>query len=312
MLSFFRVLAFTERWFTVIMQEYCMKETCMSRQKLKPAPLFSEPLRQLREILGKTQAEMADTIGVSLRTYAYWEAGVHAPPATKLARIQAIASEEGARKLDLAALILDHKKAVLGAEGTRRTDEHPSASIAICEQAGETVEISTDFLSAAVRGLRRKLNLSQEAMAARIGCTFAAYRQWESGRRSPSGEWLIKIMRLCPDADSLEAFGLELTHLKESKTTQARKNETYSLEPEGFMKEGNDEELREWYKQAQDVVRFLGQQKRAGNKVAAEMLRSIAQSVVRAAGLATEPGMSKARRARIIEEEIRRLEKIIE
>lgn len=62
---------------------------------------------------------------------------------------------------------------------------------------------------AAIKSLRNTLDLSQEEMAARIGSTYASYRQWESGRSIPGGKWLIRILRLCPNGETRAAFGFE-------------------------------------------------------------------------------------------------------
>ena len=70
------------------------------------------------------------------------------------------------------------------------------------------------------------------------------------------------------------------------------------------------EDLRQLHQQIQDTVRSLGERAKSGDKVAAEMLRSMAQSVVRAAGIATEPGISKARRALLLTELLKKLEKV--
>jgi DNA-binding XRE family transcriptional regulator len=57
-------------------------------------------------------------------------------------------------------------------------------------------------LSTAIRELRRALGVTQEGMARRLGCTLSGYIQWEKGRRVPGGEWLLKLMALCPDAET--------------------------------------------------------------------------------------------------------------
>lgn len=47
--------------------------------KRKVATDWPKRLRKLRDKLDLTQAEMAAKIGVSLRTYVYWEAGKFQP-----------------------------------------------------------------------------------------------------------------------------------------------------------------------------------------------------------------------------------------
>jgi DNA-binding transcriptional regulator YiaG len=67
----------------------------------------------------------------------------------------------------------------------------------------------------AICRLRRRLSelkgesVSQNEMARRIGLgSVDTYRQWEQGRRIPSGEWLRRLMQLAPDRANLEAFGI--------------------------------------------------------------------------------------------------------
>jgi transcriptional regulator with XRE-family HTH domain len=78
--------------------------------------------------------------------------------------------------------------------------------------------LTTESFPAALISLRKKLNEpSQEGMARRVGCTLGAYSKWERGERFPSGELLLKILLLCPDAESLRAFGIDCARLKEPR-----------------------------------------------------------------------------------------------
>lgn len=61
-------------------------------------------------------------------------------------------------------------------------------------------------LAVAIRGLREALGRSQEVMAEMIGCTLPAYQKWELGSVIPGGEWLIRMLRLCPDEETRNAF----------------------------------------------------------------------------------------------------------
>jgi transcriptional regulator with XRE-family HTH domain len=61
-------------------------------------------------------------------------------------------------------------------------------------------------LAGAIRHLRLTLGETQEGMARRLGCTLSGYIQWEKGRRVPGGEWMLKLMALCPDARSRRLF----------------------------------------------------------------------------------------------------------
>ncbi len=53
-----------------------------------------------------------------------------------------------------------------------------------------------------VRALRRRLGLSQQAFAVRFGFSVAAVRQYESGRRTPTGpvRTLLRVIAREPDA----------------------------------------------------------------------------------------------------------------
>lgn len=61
-------------------------------------------------------------------------------------------------------------------------------------------------LAAAICGLREALGRSQEAMAGMLGCALPAYQKWEMGVIVPGGEWLIRLLRLCPDEETRNAF----------------------------------------------------------------------------------------------------------
>lgn len=167
--------------------------------------------------------------------------------------------------------------------------------------------IFSSTIPGAVAALRRRLGWSQEGLARHLDISTRQLQKWEKGDQVPSGDLVLTMLAMCPDRESLEAFGVVVP---EGHKAQVQKPEDVEAEMGKGPSEMSDPELREWHKNIQDVVRYLGEQKRAGNKVAAEMLRSMAQSVVRAAGLATEPGMSKARRTKMVEEEIRRIEKL--
>lgn len=61
-------------------------------------------------------------------------------------------------------------------------------------------------LAAAVRGLREALGRSQEVMASIIGCSLPSYQKWETGAAAPGGEWLIRLLQLCPNEETRNAF----------------------------------------------------------------------------------------------------------
>jgi len=47
-------------------------------------------------------------------------------------------------------------------------------------------------------------------MARRLGCTFSAYSKWLRGERTPGGEWMLRILALCPDDETRAAFFLDI------------------------------------------------------------------------------------------------------
>lgn len=79
------------------------------------------------------------------------------------------------------------------------------------------MEFTKAFFAAALKSLRQKLNEpSQEGMAHRIGCTMGAYSKWERAQRIPRGDWLLKAILLCRDAESLrDIFRIDCSKFKE-------------------------------------------------------------------------------------------------
>lgn len=69
--------------------------------------------------------------------------------------------------------------------------------------------VTTNIFSSAVLKLRHAFGETQEGMARRLGCSLASYQRWELGTRIPSGEYLIKMIQMCPDDRCREAFGVK-------------------------------------------------------------------------------------------------------
>ena len=70
--------------------------------------------------------------------------------------------------------------------------------------AGEAFTFSEIDLPAAIRGLA--LGRSTEAMAELLGCSSVGYEKWEQGTAVPSAEWLLRMLQLCPDEQTWNAF----------------------------------------------------------------------------------------------------------
>ena len=75
----------------------------------------------------------------------------------------------------------------------------------MCQE--ETVD-TTDVFRPAILKLRQTLGETQEGMARRLGCTLGSFQRWELGSRIPSGEYLVKMIKLCPNNECRAAFGI--------------------------------------------------------------------------------------------------------
>lgn len=65
-------------------------------------------------------------------------------------------------------------------------------------------------LAEGIRALRLRLGLDQEAMAQRLDSPIGSYLHWEDGQSEPSALALIRMLKLCPDSESLARFGLDI------------------------------------------------------------------------------------------------------
>lgn len=70
----------------------------------------------------------------------------------------------------------------------------------------ETFTFSEIDLPAAIRGLREALGRPPEVMAQILGCSLPAYLKWEAGSLTPGGEWLIRMLQICPNEETRNAF----------------------------------------------------------------------------------------------------------
>ena len=61
-------------------------------------------------------------------------------------------------------------------------------------------------MASAIRGLRLALGKTPESMAQLIGCSSAGYEKWEEGTATPGVQWLLRILQLCPDEETRNAF----------------------------------------------------------------------------------------------------------
>lgn len=134
-------------------------------------------------------------------------------------------------------------------------------------------------LTSAIRQLREALGETQEGMARRLGCTLSGYIQWEKGRRLPGGDWLLKLMALCPDEETRDLFQEQVPplagrpgtsplrmkkQLRSSSTTPEQRRQARAIAREGI-----------------EILFKLGQ---AGYRPADQKLRQIADAINRVAG----------------------------
>ena len=186
-------------------------------------------LREIRTRLGLSQAECATALDVAVETFRTWDAGrrpapdaiVHAARALKAKRplydrvpLQVLADELHVHVRTLRAAAHDGRLAVtfgprpffgkLTATATREAAAQFMAKwyrrtygrgrrrpVPVCR-----VSVPANYAATLV-GLRHRLGLSQRQLAAKVGAAGkAVVYQWESGKRSPSPVFWLRIVRL--------------------------------------------------------------------------------------------------------------------
>jgi transcriptional regulator with XRE-family HTH domain len=65
-------------------------------------------------------------------------------------------------------------------------------------------------IPAGIALLRRRLGDTQFALATRLGIREQNIQRWEGGTAVPRGDVLLKMIQLCPDRETLRAFGVEI------------------------------------------------------------------------------------------------------
>jgi DNA-binding transcriptional regulator YiaG len=198
-------------------------------------------LRGIRTRLNLSQAECAAALGVAVETIRTWDAGRRTAPAAVLRRAEALTVKRPAhRRLPLQVLANElhvHVRTLraaahdgrlaatfsprpyfgkLTATATREAGARFMATwyrrtygrgqrrlVAVCR-----VAVPANYAASLV-GLRHRLGLSQEQLAARIGAASkAVVYQWESGKRKPSSVFWLRIERLQRRAhEALETAG---------------------------------------------------------------------------------------------------------
>jgi transcriptional regulator with XRE-family HTH domain len=134
-------------------------------------------------------------------------------------------------------------------------------------------------LSRAIRRLREALGLTQEGMARRLDCTLSGYIQWEKGRRVPGGEWLLKLMALCPDAETRGLFEEQVNAFR--ATPAAASMAMVTPVRAGSTTPAQRRQARALCREAIDILFELGE---AGYRPADQKLRQFADELNRVAG----------------------------
>jgi transcriptional regulator with XRE-family HTH domain len=156
---------------------------------------------------------------------------------------------------------------------------------------------------AAVSNLRDKLGITQQELAARVGCSLSAVQFWEAGRSSPRGYRLRRLLELCPDAEARSLFTTAPPKVAPPAVPrqtqlpgQAELEQSY-LDPE-FLR-SLPAETRSLYQETVENILELSAMKMQGNQVAAEGLHLLAESIIQMAGVAADPRPRRRRRTKL-------------
>jgi transcriptional regulator with XRE-family HTH domain len=141
--------------------------------------------------------------------------------------------------------------------------------------ADETFTFTEIDLGPAIRGLRQALGRSPEVMAQILGCSFPAYQKWELGTVVPGGEWLIRMLQLCPDEDTRNAF-----RIRAERRNAAREGRTATLKRIASLSAW---ERREAWKAAQEAIDKIYECGEAGLQEADARLVEFAENLEGAA-----------------------------
>jgi transcriptional regulator with XRE-family HTH domain len=116
--------------------------------------------------------------------------------------------------------------------------------------------------------------MSQQTMAQVLGCSLPAYQKWELGLSVPGGDWLLKMLQLCPDEETRNAF-----RIRKERRSAPRQT---SLGSDLSLPFTREERLhcRDLARQAIDTIYHCGEQ---GNPAADARLRDFAANLQAAA-----------------------------
>lgn len=148
----------------------------------EPTQKFLHELKNMRQVLGLSQVEAARKIGIPLKTYRYYEYGESLPSLLRLVRLLEFFNYEIPESIN-------HKKYYGGLKRIWQEEK------AICQKRICLDERAQKFLSE-LRSERKKLGLTLNEAAVRIGCDFTTLGDYERGRSAPLLGKFIKLAEL--------------------------------------------------------------------------------------------------------------------
>ncbi len=130
-------------------------------------------------------------------------------------------------------------------------------------------------LAAAIRNLRQALGRSPEIMAQILGCSLPAYQKWERGDLIPSGDWLIRLLQLCPNEETRMGF-----RIRAERRSAPREKPENTLRKEEPLSSAARRQYREMALHAIETIYECGD---AGIQAADRRLQDFAQNLMGAA-----------------------------
>ena len=163
------------------------------------------------------------------------------------------------------------------------------------------MKVPKNIFKAPICALRERLGLleghsvSQQETENRLGCSHGAYRKWEEGKAIPRGDWMLKLLALCPDEETRALF----TQATQSAVPVAK---PAHIAPAPAVSKGQS--VQEMLRNNNYVIQALQDMAASGDRSADEALRAMAETLARGAHLATRPDREQRRKANLNDEGI--------
>jgi hypothetical protein len=150
------------------------------------------------------------------------------------------------------------------------------------------IAADVENIQSAILLLEARLGETQEGMARILGCTLGAYSKWHRGETIPGGQWLIKMIQLCPDDETRAAFGLKPERNRLYVPKDLKSSNLPILPPGGkivrkLSQDEKDEILRQ-YSDAHRGIELLWEVATLGHEGAAAALRDLADKLTTRGG----------------------------